>query len=73
MKVQMSSPQWRGFPPMPKGHFSSLERREFSPIRGGHFLTSNLRGFASIRESHLSFYEWRVLGLKLAPWLPIAL
>jgi len=60
----MSSPRWRGFPPIPKDHLSSWEWRGFSPIRGGHLSTSNLRGFAPIRESHLFFYEWRVFRVK---------
>jgi len=41
MKVHMSSPQWRGFPPTKNGHLS----------------TSNLRGFTPMRESLLSSWE----------------
>jgi len=45
----MSSPQWRGFPPMKKGYLS----------------TSNLKGFVPMRESQLSPWEWRVFRVKI--------
>jgi len=73
MKVYITSPQWRGFPPIPKGHLSSWEWRGYSPIRGRHLSTSNLRGFAQIREVACSSMSGNFLELKLAPWLPIAL